>query len=443
MAAGGLAFASLVGSQFGALHLWPSLFVISVFVAAYNLGFHFILRSRWGQDPDFDLRQLGVVEIVVDLLALLVTVHYTGGLTSPALLFFVFHMAIGTTMLSKRSMYSIAGVTYLGLFALYLAEASGLLPRYPIDPTTQECGPICGFNLIAVMVAVFGTVYLTGTVTERSRRNRLQLEEVTTQLRQKTVQLEQVLEEIRDLERRKSHYMRISAHQLRSPLGTIKTTLRVLTDGYVNPRSERGRRLLEGTVARADNLLAIVNDLLELAKIREGQEKAPWTRRVDINGLLAESVEALKPLAQRHDVRLIADLQGRAILRWGVPPDLRYAFDNLLDNAIRYSRPGGDVRVAVASTEDNVTVSIGDQGIGIPQDQQFEVFLEFVRAPNAKRHAPDGTGLGLAIVRAAIDLHSGSVALASREGVGTTVTVSLPLRIAPPPAVSEANVGQA
>ena len=406
-----------------------------MFVAAYNLCFHLILRSRWGQDPDFDLRKLGVLEIVLDLLALLVTVHYTGGLASPALLFFVFHMAIGTTMLSNRSMYSIAGVTYLGLFTLYLLEASGLLSRYPIDPTAQECGPTCDFNLIAVMVAVFGTVYLTGTVTERSRLNRLRLVQVTTQLRQKTAQLEEVLEEIRDLERRKSHYMRISAHQLRSPLGTIKTSLRVLTEGYVDPQSERGRKLLEGTVARADNLLAIVNDLLELAKIREGQEKAPWTRSVDINRILAESIEALRPRAQRHDVQLISDLQGRAILRWGVPPDLRYAFDNLIDNAIRYSRPGGEVQVAVASTQDTVTISVGDQGIGIPQDQQFDVFFEFIRAPNAKRHAPDGTGLGLAIVRAAIDLHGGSVALASKEGIGTTVTVSLPLRIAPPPTV--------
>ncbi len=435
MATGGLALASLSGSRIGVPQLWPSLFVLAVSVATYNLCFHFLLRGHRERYTDVRLRALGIAEIGLDLAALLVTVHFTGGLVSPVLLFFVFHMAIGTTMLSTRTMYEIAGVACFGAAALHLAETSGMLARHPIGSAAEECGRLCDLNLITFMVAVFGTVYLTGTVTERSKHKSVELLETTRELRTKAMRLEQVLQEIRELEHRKSHYMRISAHQLRSPLGTIKTLLQVLTQGIVEPGSERGRKLLQGAVGRADHLLAIVNDLLELAKIREGQDRAPWTRNVDLNQVLADALEVLTPFGQRREVRLVRDLRGKSILRWGVPPDLQFAFENVIDNAIRYSPAGSEVRVTADPARGLSTVSVVDRGIGVPEELQSDVFLEFVRGPEAKRLAPDGTGLGLTIAKAAVELHGGSVALASGEGIGTTVTVSLPLQNAPPPGV--------
>ncbi|MCP4201479.1 MAG: HAMP domain-containing histidine kinase [bacterium] len=428
LAAGGLAAASLLGDLLELPHLWPSLLIVAVIVGAYNFCFHFFLRKQRESYSDTRLKVLGITEILLDLTMLLVTVHFTGGLASPALIFFVFHMAIGTTMLSTRTMYEIAAGACAGAAALHLAESYGLLARQTLDPAAPACGRLCDFNLAALIVALFGIVYLMGTVTERSKLKSVELRETTLQLRRKTVRLEHVLNEIRDLEHRKSHYMRISAHQLRSPLATVKTLLEVLTQGFVDPRSQRGGRLLSGAVERADHLLAIVNDLLELAKIREGQERAPWTRGVDINDILAAALDSLEPFARSRGVRLISNLEGRPILRWGVPPDLRFAFDNLIDNAIRYSRPEGEVKVSVVPAGERTTITVADQGIGIPEDLQPGVFLEFVRGPEAKHLEPNGTGLGLTIVKAAIELHGGSVALSSQQGAGTKITVSLPLR---------------
>ena len=433
LAAGGLALASLAGPSMGAPRLWPSLCLLAVFVGAYNLFFHFVLRGGRESYSDLRLRVLGIAEITLDLMALLVVVHFSGGLMSPVLVFFVFHMAIGTTMLSTATMYRIAAATCAGLAALHLSEASGLLTRQSIGAGTEACGRLCDLNLIAVMVAVFGTVYLTGTVTRASRRKSVELRRATLELSTRGRQLERALEEIQSLERRKSHYMRISAHHLRSPLGTVKTVLQVLTQGFVDPGSKRGREILAGAVERTDHLLAIANDLLGLAKIREGQERAPWRREVDLCQLLTEALDALQPTARSRRIRLVRSIEGRAALAWGVLADLRFAFENLIDNAVRYSRPEGEVEVSLAVSERCAQISVVDHGIGIPAELQSDVFLEFVRAPEARRMAPDGTGLGLTIVKAATELHGGTVWLASRPGDGTTVTISLPLRNEPPP----------
>jgi two-component system NtrC family sensor kinase len=257
---------------------------------------------------------------------------------------------------------------------------------------------------------------------------------------EKTGELEKALSEIQELESRKSHYMMISAHQLRSPLATIKTSLQVLTADYVDPGSKRGQRILLGSMKRVDSLLAIVSDLLELAKIREGQANAPWARNVELTAMLQDVIGAAQPLAQRREVRLDCRVIEIVVLAWGVPADLRYALENIVDNAIRYSHPGGEVEIDLAVSGELAILTATDHGIGIPAELQRDVFLEFVRAPNAKRHAAQGTGLGLTIVREVVERHGGSVSFQSKLNRGTTLTATLALRQDPPP---NARLGEA
>ncbi len=432
MAVAGLAAASLVGPAVGLPHVWPALLLVAVFVAVCNLFFTLSLRRREREDyPYKNLRACAILQILLDLAALLVVVHFTGGLQSPLLCFFSLHMAMGTIMLSTRVMYLIAGGTAAGLAGMYALEASGVLAYHPLDPVGGICGVTCDLNLVTSLAVIFAIVYLTDSVTSRFKQRNIELAEKSEELRRKTIELERALKQMEIVEERKSHYMRISAHQLRSPLATIKTSLEVITSGYVDPDSERGKKFLHGAVERVDGLLEIVNDLLELAKMREGRSKAPWARNVNVNQLLADLFDALQPLAEERGVTLVPDFRGVAILDWGIPPDLVYAFENLMENAIKYSREGDEVAARLRVLGDVVTVEVEDHGIGIPEEFLDEVLLEFVRAPNARKYAPQGTGLGLAIAREAIEGHGGTLAIRSREGEGTTATVSLPLHTRP------------
>ncbi len=425
-AVAGLAVAGVVGPFLGAEGAQPALFFVAGFVALYNLYFRWRLRVRT-ERLYANLRACAIRQMVADLVALGVTAHFTGGLKSPVLVFFAFHMAIGTVMISTRLMYLLAGATSAGLTLLYLAESQGLLTYHPFGGDAH-CGVQCLINLLTHVVALFVIVTLTDSVMRRFKAHAIRLHETTTALSEKTEELALSLREKEELEQRKSHYMKISAHQLRSPLGTIKTTLDVLHGGLVDPTTERGRRLLGGAMERADDLLEIVNDLLELAKVREGRLKAPWTRGVNLNQLLADIFDSATTKAEEKEIALEPDFAGVATLDWGIPPDLVYAFENLVTNALKYSNKGQSVRVSLRTNESHAEIRIEDEGIGIPADLLDKIFLEFVRAPNAKRHAPEGTGLGLSIAREVCRAHGGSLRAESEEGKGSAFIVTLPLR---------------
>jgi two-component system sensor histidine kinase SenX3 len=140
----------------------------------------------------------------------------------------------------------------------------------------------------------------------------------------------------------------------------------------------------------------------------------------------------MTPVAQEREVELVPDFQGVALLDWGVPPDLVYIFENLIHNAIIYSKRGGEVRVSLTVEDGIATVVVADQGIGISEELQDDVFLEFVRAPNAKQYVEGGTGLGLSIVKEGVEMHGGDISVESTVGEGSRFIVELPLHFTPP-----------
>ena len=426
-------------TSLGVPHLWPSLMFVALFVASYNLYYHVWLRDgREAARPLRHLQARAIVQIALDLSALIVTVHITGGLHSPALSFFVFHMAIGTTLLPIRTMYVVASSVCLALLAARILVAADLFRPYPPIEHISIPGGLSGMYMAAIATSVYGVIYLTGRVTSRLKQGSLHLLETTMQLGEKTAQLEQAFMEIKEIERRKSHYMRLSAHQLRSPLGTVKTSLDVLSQGFVDPSSERGARLLSGSVERVEGLLMIVNDLLGLAKIREGQSSTPWQPNVRIDRLVEDVLASLTPFARRREVEIQTEIQEDVRLAWSAPEDLGFALENLIQNAIKYSEPPARVWVNLQVAAEELRIEIIDEGIGIPEELQADIFLEFVRAPNAK-HLAEGTGLGLSIANEAVSLHGGTLELKSEEGVGTTFVVTIPLENQPPRGVPLQN----
>jgi signal transduction histidine kinase len=301
LAVGGLALASVVGPRLGVPDVWPSLAVVAGLVAAYNVWFSVRLRVDLAAQGRYqELRDCAIRQMVLDLAAVLVTMHFTGGCSSPILPFVVFHMAIGTIMISTRIMYVLGAATCAATIVMFVSERVGLLDSHPLTVDGASASLPCFLATPLLLALVFGVIYLVDTVTSRFKVRSLELHETTRELIASTEELQRSLEARDELQRQKAHYMRISAHQLRSPLGTIKTSLQVMLDGFVDPASEQGRRLLAGTAERVDGLIAIVNDLLELAKMREGRSKAPWTRQVGLSQILADIFDAKDTYARER-----------------------------------------------------------------------------------------------------------------------------------------------
>jgi two-component system sensor histidine kinase MprB len=204
-----------------------------------------------------------------------------------------------------------------------------------------------------------------------------------------------------------------ASHELRTPLATVRTNVEVLARvGEMDP-DERSQ-LLRDTISQLGELTRLVEDLVELAR---GDAQHESFASIDLYALTSEAVETS---ARRHpDIGFRLD--GDPCLVHAEPTRLARALTNLLDNAAKWSPPGSDVTAAVGDG----TVTVVDQGPGIPADDQPHVFDRFYRAAAAR--AMPGSGLGLAIVKQVADSHGGSVCITSSNHRGTSIALTLPI----------------
>ena len=193
-------------------------------------------------------------------------------------------------------------------------------------------------------------------------------------------------------------------------------------NGMVQP--EDVPRFVGHIRSEAQRLVALVNDIIGLSRLDEGDEMP--AEPVELLALCRETAAALESAAAERQVSL--SVTGQEVTVPGVRRLLSEVLTNLCDNAVKYNVPGGSVAVTVTADEDNAAVTVSDTGIGIPADQQSRVFERFYRVDKSHSKSSGGTGLGLSIVKHAVAYHHGTVSLTSREGEGTTVTVTLPLK---------------
>jgi two-component system phosphate regulon sensor histidine kinase PhoR len=228
--------------------------------------------------------------------------------------------------------------------------------------------------------------------------------------------------EIHRLEGVRRDFVANVSHELRTPLTAIRGFAETLRGSEVP--AEQRREYLDVILRHADRLTALIEDLLELSRI-EGGTRDLALEAVDAAALARDLLRDLKP---RLDAgRLVGEVSDTAAPR--VLADRRALVQvllNLLDNAIKYSEPGGRIEIAVAGAPTGVRIEVRDTGIGVPAADQARIFERFYRVEKARSRDLGGTGLGLAIVKHLVQALDGEVRVSSREGQGTTFSVRLP-----------------
>ena len=233
-------------------------------------------------------------------------------------------------------------------------------------------------------------------------------------------ELEEQNRQLRESERLKSDLVNTVSHELRTPLsGVLGFTKLLLTREF---DGETRRHYLGIVDAQARRLSDLINDFLDVRKIEEGRfERA--REPVDVGVLLRDEATLYSLQSQHHELAL--DVPETPLPVVGNPDRLRQVIGNLFSNAIKYSPHGGTVEVTAGMQGDAVRVEVHDDGIGIPVEQQSQIFTKFFRADAAASGIP-GTGLGLAVSRDIIESHGGEIGFVSTEGEGTTFFIELP-----------------
>ncbi len=230
----------------------------------------------------------------------------------------------------------------------------------------------------------------------------------------------------KELDQLKSDFVNLVSHELRSPLSSIIMQHKVILDGLAGELTDKQREMLIRAHDKMQGLLDLINDLLDLAKIESGRRHLEETP-LALGEVLTDLAELLRHRAEDQNILLTLSAAPDLPPILGDRRAMDEVFTNLITNAIKYSPDGGNVMVAAVSCGECVEVSVSDQGIGIEQDEIPKIFDKFYRVKHPKARHIIGTGLGLAIVKSILEAHRGSIEVTSREGVGTTFKVLLPI----------------
>ena len=232
------------------------------------------------------------------------------------------------------------------------------------------------------------------------------------------------------VERMKTEFVSLAAHQLRTPLSAIKWTLKMLLDGDLGGITEEQKSFIEKTYSSNERMIALINDLLSVARIEEGRYLYKPVLS-DIELMIEFVINSYKEESKKRGIEVRFEKPEKKLPLVLVDAEkMRLAIQNLFDNAIRYSRPGGKVTVSLKGAKKEVEVSIKDIGVGIPENQKERVFTKFFRAANVMRIDTEGSGLGLFITKNIIEAHGGKIWFESEENKGSTFHFSLPTQAA-------------
>jgi signal transduction histidine kinase len=369
------------------------------------------------------------IQIAVDLVLLALLLHFGGGLENPFLIFFVFHVIIASILLSRRATFFHATLGFVLIATVGLGECFGLLAHYPLGGVWRD-GAYADPRLVAAQLFVLGVTlylaaYMASTIAVRLRTRVRETVLLSQAVAAQAAELDVTYRRLQAVESAKSQYMRKVSHELRGPLGTIQTALKVVLQRVGATLAPEVRDLLERAERRAGELAEVTHDLLALSRAREGRLLVERSE-VDLGAVVGEQVSEVADDAERAGVTVTTEVSGELGTFRGDPRGLGQLCRNLLSNAIRYSPAGGRVTVRLDRRGDRIRLQVEDTGIGISASDLPRVFEEFYRAANARDRVPAGTGLGLAIVRSVAEQHGGTVGVSSEPGRGTCFTVDLP-----------------
>ncbi len=284
------------------------------------------------------------------------------------------------------------------------------------------------FVLTSAVISVYAA-YFKYDLARRDYSSRAQLSAVAQResearldLAQTSIDLQRALEDLKGFDRLKSKFFANVSHELRTPLTLILAPLAELTEDIENPSHRQQVHVIR---RNAERLLGLINDLLDLSRLDAGGLRLNLAE-MDVRTVAASVHENSLPaaMAKSIDFTLISDAPGAKI--WGDAHRLEIVFTNLVSNAIKFTPAGGKISIRIADVDGGVCVEVEDSGPGIPPEDLPKVFERFFQVSPGDRRREGGVGIGLALAKELVELHGGTIEVASEPEVFTRFRVVLP-----------------
>jgi signal transduction histidine kinase len=400
----------------GGLLVAPTpLFLMSAALFLMNGLFWLHYRMVRGVKPEFERFRSTLsfnlhLQILFDFGILSWMLVETGGVGSPVTYFFLFHVSLSCLFFRRPVSFFYTALALILIIGTQFLIAGGNDISVALAGTVGNwcAGPGCGLYYVAGVVMVYGFVwYLASTI--------------TTSLRQSEADLQANIDELVEMHREKTRYMLTTTHELKAPFTAIHSYANVLLGGYVGPIDGKVEGILTKIRARCERMLNMINELLQLANIKNLVKSGVDLDWVDLGGVVRKTLENLEGIRKGLDITIDTNGMGSGPF-WilGDSERLEILFSNIIANALYYSHPGSTVTISFTESENMRRVTVADEGIGIKQEHLEKVFLEHFRTEEAVGMNSNSTGLGLTICKFIIYMHQGRIWLESEPGSGTT-----------------------
>ncbi len=246
--------------------------------------------------------------------------------------------------------------------------------------------------------------------------------DVTDQLRVERMLTERN-EALEAADRMKTEFVASVSHELRTPLNTIIGFAEILVKQFFGPLNEKQTEYGQGILDSSNHLLHLINDILDMANIQAGKIELEL-EPVDLHALLANVVTLVHDRARKRRINL--DFEISDDLGWATLDErrIKQVIFNLFSNSIKFTDPGGEVKLIAERNDEGILIQVKDTGIGISRESQKRIFERFAKGDTTQENA--GAGIGLSLVKSFVEMHGGTVTLASEENVGTTIYCQLP-----------------
>jgi len=364
------------------------------------------------------------IQISVDWIALIFLVHYTGGIESPIIFYFIFHVIISAILLSKIACFIQTTFILLLIICLSLLEYTNIIPHVLI----VKLFPVPVYNnglyllstLFFFITALYISAILATTITRHLRKRDNEIVVLKNNITDAYNKLEA-------LDKQKNEITFKVIHELRSPLSAIQSLLKSIEEGYAGEVSQKARDLIVRSEKRTSFLITLVNGLLDLIAGKIGKPKEGDKQITDINVAVENILHLMHEKIKQEKLKIIVNPALKTSHFKIVPDDLDIILTNLIDNAVKYTKKEGTITITNIITDKEIKIEISDTGIGIIKEDLNKIFDEFYRSKNAKSLKLRGTGLGLPIVKNLINQYGGNIDVRSELGKGTIVTITFPI----------------
>lgn len=397
------------------------LVIVACMIAAYNTLILGLARPRSGPERATEsrrfLRVVLLVSIVLDYAALTVPVWLLGGMHSPFLAFYLFHVVISSFLLPRPAAAVSVVLAVFCLAFIVFGEVWGLLPHETHAEFVQsEQRP--GLRFAVLVFVIYSSLFVLTAALVISLTHLLRVAERENQ--KKAMDLEA-------LSSMRREFLLVALHDIHSPIGLVTMLLRNMLKGACGALTEPQTAQLGRAMSHLGRIETFLQELRTLSRL-ESADLAEHMSEVPVVFLAGEVLDHERENAEAKQIELRLEPTESVGLAWGVPALVREAIVNYVTNAIKYTPEGGRVTIAVQDRGDTVRIEVRDSGIGISREDQARLFREFVRVgrDNPLARQAKGTGLGLSLVHRIARSHQGRVGVESEPGQGSVFWLELP-----------------